>query len=81
MVKYAKRLIIFNNMETNKIEISDSQLRNILQGLDILHTKCMNNLKQISPAKVDADLKEYFIEKESEISKQIVQYNNILTKS
>jgi hypothetical protein len=62
-----------------KLEVSIPELRNIAQGLDLVHTKCMQQLSQI-PARDPTSLncKEYFKAKQGEVIKQITEINKIL---
>lgn len=67
-------------MSKKILEVTDSELRNIVQALDLLHSKCMDNIHALAPFGKDAtEMKQYFKEKQSEITNQRIQTNKLLT--
>lgn len=62
------------------LNVTDPQLRNIAQGLELTYAKCKDNLKNIHPSDEKApELREYFKDKLKEISEQISGVNELLT--
>lgn len=61
------------------LEISVSELRNVVQGLELLHAKCIDNIQAIKPFNKDAPMmKEYFKNKSQELAGQIIVLKKIL---
>ncbi len=61
------------------LEVNGSEMRNLIQGLELLHAKCIDNIQAIKPFDKDAPMmKEYFKGKSQELSKQISELNKIL---
>lgn len=61
------------------LALSISEMRNVLQGLELMHSKCIDNIQAIRPFDADAPrMKDYFKEKSEELSKQINTYSKII---
>lgn len=61
------------------LQLSISEMRNVLQGLEMMHKKCIENIQEIRAFDADApNMKGYFKEKSEELTKQINTYNKIL---
>lgn len=62
-----------------KIEVTASEARNIIQGLDLLHSKCIDLLQSVKPFEKGAnDVKEYFKDKQAQLAAQIRETNKLL---
>ncbi len=61
------------------LTLTDTELRNVLMGLDLLHTEAMNKIAQIHPLDEKAPIfREYFKEKVTEINELNLQVRNLL---
>lgn len=64
-------------MKLFKVELTMAEMQNVMHGLDLLHTRCVNNLNSIHPLDGNApQQKEYFRDKQTELMDQIKKYNN-----
>ncbi len=62
-----------------KLELSVSELRDHVQGLDLLHSKCIDHSHALQSSDDKyTDLKKYFREKQVSLNQQIRALNNIL---
>jgi hypothetical protein len=65
----------------HNITVTDSELRNIVHGLQKLHTELTDCMQAITVQTTGADnLKKYYEEKRTETHSQLKQYSNLLTQ-
>ncbi len=68
-----------NNKKIASISLNVIQLRNLAQGLNMLHSKIMDNLNAINiTTEKGTELKKYFVEKQKEVAEQIQEVNELL---
>lgn len=66
-------------MKVFKIELSVSEIRNVIQGLDLCKDKCKVNLANINPHDHTSEgLKDYFQKKITELTEQITELNLLI---
>lgn len=66
-------------MKVFTIQLSVSELRNNMQGLEMCLQKCKKNLAEINPNDQSSEgLKEYFLKKITELKTQLEELNLLI---